>query len=193
MAEHGLSEDEVADLMESFSMFDVDGGGTLRKQRMQLVRAIAIGRIFWVLSSTQENYLCSSRLVGDVKVYLLYSSTKGRKRIALGLCFPLYSSRLSLSAYSHVGSSSRLSACPSRISTLDASIVAAPNEAYPCSLIYVLHLLLCLLGISSLTTWNSCTCARREHLNRWASGGNEISGSEPIGRRPCAYDPICGR
>lgn len=28
MAEHGLSEDEVADLKEAFNMFDVDGGGT---------------------------------------------------------------------------------------------------------------------------------------------------------------------
>ena len=28
MAEHGLSEDEVADLKEAFSMYDVDGGGT---------------------------------------------------------------------------------------------------------------------------------------------------------------------
>jgi Ca2+-binding EF-hand superfamily protein len=27
-AAHGLSEDEVADLKEAFSMFDTDGGGT---------------------------------------------------------------------------------------------------------------------------------------------------------------------
>ena len=31
MAEHGLSEDEVADLQEAFSMYDVDGGGTLHE------------------------------------------------------------------------------------------------------------------------------------------------------------------
>ena len=29
MAKHGLSEDEVADLKEAFSMFDIDGDGTL--------------------------------------------------------------------------------------------------------------------------------------------------------------------
>ena len=28
MAKHGLSEDEVADLKEAFSMFDIDGDGT---------------------------------------------------------------------------------------------------------------------------------------------------------------------
>jgi len=27
MGQHGLSEDEVADLKEAFSMFDTDGGG----------------------------------------------------------------------------------------------------------------------------------------------------------------------
>lgn len=27
---HGLSEDEVADLKEAFSMFDIDGDGTFR-------------------------------------------------------------------------------------------------------------------------------------------------------------------
>ena len=31
MAEHGLSEDEVADLQEAFSMYDADGGGTLHE------------------------------------------------------------------------------------------------------------------------------------------------------------------
>jgi len=31
MAEHGLSDDEVADLREAFSMYDVDGGGTLQE------------------------------------------------------------------------------------------------------------------------------------------------------------------
>jgi len=29
MAEHGLSDDEVADLREAFSMYDVDGGGSI--------------------------------------------------------------------------------------------------------------------------------------------------------------------
>ena len=28
MGKHGLSEDEVADLKEAFSMFDIDGDGT---------------------------------------------------------------------------------------------------------------------------------------------------------------------
>lgn len=28
MPKHGLSEDEVADLKEAFSMFDIDGDGT---------------------------------------------------------------------------------------------------------------------------------------------------------------------
>lgn len=31
MAKHGLSEDEVADLKEAFSMFDIDGDGTFFK------------------------------------------------------------------------------------------------------------------------------------------------------------------
>ena len=40
MAKHGLSEDEVADLKEAFSMFDIDGDGTLffmirRRQQRQ--------------------------------------------------------------------------------------------------------------------------------------------------------------
>jgi len=31
MAEHGLSDDEVADLREAFGMYDVDGGGMLQQ------------------------------------------------------------------------------------------------------------------------------------------------------------------
>ena len=30
MTKHGLSEDEVSDLKEAFSMFDIDGDGTFR-------------------------------------------------------------------------------------------------------------------------------------------------------------------
>ena len=55
MAEHGLSEDEVADLKEAFSMYDVDGGGKFYAQRMQLVRARCSrpshGGVFMMLSS----------------------------------------------------------------------------------------------------------------------------------------------
>ena len=31
MPKHGLSEDEVADLKEAFSMFDIDGDGTFEQ------------------------------------------------------------------------------------------------------------------------------------------------------------------
>ena len=51
MAKHGLSEDEVADLKEAFSMFDIDGDGTF----FYYSAAAIIAKIRYIKSPVQAS------------------------------------------------------------------------------------------------------------------------------------------
>jgi len=54
MAKHGLSEDEVADLKEAFSMFDIDGDGTF----FSYSAAAIIAKIRYVKSPVEASACC---------------------------------------------------------------------------------------------------------------------------------------
>ena len=66
MAKHGLSEDEVADLKEAFSMFDIDGDGTF----FYYSAAAIIAKIRYIKTPVQASACIRYPLFGLAVVFV---------------------------------------------------------------------------------------------------------------------------